>query len=55
VSPQFMTRAGEIEAAALCAGTARGAELRVLMLTEAAVMREARTHGRAFYPWKKRR
>ena len=55
VSPQFVTRVAQVEAATLAAGTARGAELRVLMLSEAAVMREARTHGRAFYPWKKRR
>jgi len=55
VSPQFMTRAAEIEQATFDAGTARGAELRVLLLSDAAVMREARTHGSAFFPWKKRK
>lgn len=55
VSPQFMTRAAQIEQATLAAGTARGAELRVLLLSDAAVMREARTHGAAFFPWKKRK
>jgi hypothetical protein len=55
VSLQFMTRAAEIEQAALTAGTARGAELRVLLLLDAAVTKEARTHGSTFYPWKKRR
>jgi hypothetical protein len=55
VAPQFMTRAAEIERVALAAGTARGAELRVLLLGDAAAMRQARTHGSAFYPWKKRR
>ena len=54
VSPQFTTRVAEIEAAALAAAKARGAELRVLILSDAALMREARTHGAAFYPWRKR-
>ena len=54
VSLSFTNRVGEIEAALLAAASGRSATVRVLMLHEPALMREARAHGNTFFPWRKR-
>ena len=54
VTLSFTTRVGEIEAAVLKAARARNASVRVVMLNEPALMREARAHGNTFFPWRKR-
>jgi hypothetical protein len=54
VSPSFMTRTAEIEKAIAKAAAARRVSLRVLLLTEPALMREARSNGNTFFPWRKR-
>jgi hypothetical protein len=54
VSPSFLTRVADIEMAILKAAAARRVSLRVLLLNEPAQMREARTNGNTFFPWRKR-
>jgi len=54
ISPSFLTRTLEIEAAAIKVADKRGVQLRVQLLTDAGLMREARKHGNTFFPWKKR-
>jgi hypothetical protein len=55
IDPSFLTRSKEIEAAvrAAASGQKSGA-LSVLLLTDAQQMKDARTHGNAFFPWRRR-
>ena len=54
VSPSFTNRVAEIEAAVIKAASAREVSVRVLHLSDPAVMREARANGNTFFPWRKR-
>ncbi|HMI91129.1 MAG TPA: SseB family protein [Polyangiales bacterium] len=54
VSPSFTTRVAEIEVAVMTAASAREVSLRVLLLKDPAVMRDARAQGNTFFPWRKR-
>jgi hypothetical protein len=54
ISPSFLTRSAEIERAILKAAGARRTSVRVLVLTEPALMRQARASGNTFFPWRKR-
>jgi hypothetical protein len=54
VSPSFTTRVAEIEAAVLEAASTRDVSVRVLLLHDPALMREARANGTTFFPWRKR-
>ena len=49
-----VTRAEEIRAAVMSAAQARKTRLSVLMLVNPHLMKEARTSGSAFFPWRKR-
>lgn len=54
ISPSFMTRTAEVEKVIMKAAAARRVSLRVLLLTEPGLMREARASGNTFFPWRKR-
>ena len=54
VDPSFLTRVKEIKATVLAAATSRKSSVSVLMLTDAQQMKDARTHGSAFFPWRRR-
>ena len=54
IDPSFQTRAVEIRAAVMAAAQTRKTRLSVLMLDNPQVMKEARTSGSAFFPWRKR-
>jgi hypothetical protein len=54
ISPSFMTRTDEVEKVIMKAAAARRVSLRVLLLSEPALMREARASGNTFFPWRKR-
>jgi len=54
IDPSFQTRAVEIRAAVMSAAQARKTRLCVLMLDNPQLMKEARTSGSAFFPWRKR-
>src|SRR5690606_1617352 len=53
VDAGFRQRVNEIIAAVRRAGEAHGAGLDVLLLDDAALMRNARSAGLVFYPWRK--
>jgi hypothetical protein len=54
VDPAFLTRADEIEWTICELAQEQGAAVRVLVLTDASRMREARNQGNVFFPWRKR-
>jgi hypothetical protein len=55
IEPSYLARASEIEAHIQNAARDRGVRLSVLLLTDNAVTKQARTLGRMFFPWKKKR
>lgn len=55
VDPQYRQRVNEIATAVLSAGVAHGTVLEVVLLDDAALVREARHEGVLFFPWKRRR
>jgi hypothetical protein len=54
IDPSFLTRSKEIEAAVHAAASGQKGGLAVLLLTDAQLMKDARTHGNAFFPWRRR-
>jgi hypothetical protein len=54
ISPSFLTRSADVEKTILKAAAARRVSLRVQLLNEPAQMREARSNGNTFFPWRKR-
>jgi hypothetical protein len=54
IAPTFLTHADEITAAIVRIAASHKARLSVLLLSDAQNTREARTHGVAFFPWRKR-
>lgn len=54
IDPAFTARASEIESALIDAAHSRGTALSVLLLNDPQQLRDARTHGNAFFPWRKR-
>lgn len=55
VDPQYRQRVNEIATSVLSAGVAHGTVLEVVLLDDAALVREARHEGVLFFPWKRRR
>jgi hypothetical protein len=54
VDPAFLTRAAEITAAVMQVASTNKARLSVMLLSEAQKMRDARSAGSVFFPWRKR-
>jgi hypothetical protein len=54
IDPAFQTRAVEIRAAVMSVAQGRKTRLSVLMLDNPQLVKEARTSGSAFFPWRKR-
>ena len=54
IASTFLTRVPEIKTAVAKVGKAHGAALVVLVLDDPQQMREARTQGNLFFPWRKR-
>src|SRR5262249_9149732 len=54
VDPSFQTRMADIEHAVFDAGERAGTKFLVLMLTTPQQMKEARSLGGTFFPWRKR-
>jgi hypothetical protein len=54
VQPSFLTRVNEITAAVIAVAKSQKMQLSVLLLSDPQQMREARTQGTAFFPWRKR-
>jgi hypothetical protein len=54
LDPAFQSRAEEISEAVLAAATDRKLTVQVALITETAKLREARSLGAMFYPWRKK-
>lgn len=54
VAPGFMTNVPEIKSAIARAGEAHGMRLSVLLLSDPQQMKEARSQGSVFFPWRKK-
>lgn len=54
VDPAFQNRASEISDLVVAAASERKVTVQVALLTETAKLREARTVGVVFYPWRKK-
>lgn len=54
IEPSFLKNVPAISAGILAAGASHGATVSVLVLSLAPQMREARTRGTLFFPWRKR-
>ena len=54
VDAAFQTRVAEIEAAVVAVGKRAKASLSVLLLRDLQQMKEARSQGGTFFPWRKR-
>lgn len=54
IAATFLTNVEEIRAAILAVGKAQDTEFSVLVLADPQQMRDARSHGDLFFPWRKR-
>ncbi|HEY2736587.1 MAG TPA: SseB family protein [Polyangiales bacterium] len=53
VDPSFLNRVADITDAILDVGDKHAVELQVMLLNNTELVKNARRHGRAFYPWKR--
>ncbi|HEX4353856.1 MAG TPA: hypothetical protein VHZ95_13095, partial [Polyangiales bacterium] len=53
VDPSFLNRVADITDAILDVGDKHAIELQVMLLNNTELVKNARRHGRAFYPWKR--
>jgi hypothetical protein len=53
VDPSFLNRVADITDAVMGAGEKHSADLQVMLLNNQELMKNARRHGKAFYPWRR--